>query len=143
MLHLCSFCVRKPYRWFLLAVGHCPAAKLDLHAAFIYIVNQPIKNDLFCGNWAVSHVFVISISKIRCFSFTHLLCCPSFIHLLQNFMCSATGSHLPQMDLCGDHRVGLYMGSIRMHFLLCVLPPAEQNSFYSHHRWRGDRRPVY
>lgn len=59
---LCSFCVRKPYRrFYLLWVGGCPAAKLDLRAACICIVNQPVKNDLFGGNSAVSHASVIFI----------------------------------------------------------------------------------
>lgn len=45
--------------FYSLWVGSCPAAKLDLGAAFICIVNQPVKNDLFGGNSAVSHAGVI------------------------------------------------------------------------------------
>lgn len=57
---VCSFRVRKAYSGFYsLWVGSCPAAKLDLGAAFICIVNQPVKNDLFGGNSAVSHAGVI------------------------------------------------------------------------------------
>lgn len=47
--------------FYSLWVGGCPAAKLDLRAAFICIVNRPVKNYLFGGNSAVSHASVIFI----------------------------------------------------------------------------------
>lgn len=59
---LCRFCggnlIGGVY-W--LWVGGCPTAKLALHAASVCIVNQPVKNDLFRGNSAVSQLAVILI----------------------------------------------------------------------------------
>lgn len=106
-------------------------------AAFICIVNQPVKNDLFCGNSAVfpcqCYLNLKKEAFFYFFSFTFSVVC----HLLQllsdkkwKFTCSAT--YRPSSSRwipAAMAELILFTGSIRMRFLSRVLLPGERHSF--------------